>query len=121
MQHIIINKIISNNQQILVFLLRFSVALAQNTTGITTATAMAAAGRNGPLAPHMMPSAPHWRHEWMGDNPLSKRMCPEPFGPKPGIQHDGRGRGMPTLTWEEVTIKEGKKDDVVVPKWKLWA
>ena len=46
-QHIIINKIISNNQQILVFLLRFSVALAQNTTGITTATAMAAAGRNG--------------------------------------------------------------------------
>jgi hypothetical protein len=58
LQHIIINKIISNNQQILVFLLCFSAALAENTTGVTTATAMAAAGRNAPLAPHMTPSAP---------------------------------------------------------------
>ncbi len=58
-QHIFINKIISNNQQFFMFLLRFSVALAQNTTGVTTATAMAAAGGNAPLAPHMMPSAPH--------------------------------------------------------------
>ncbi len=32
-----------------------SVALAQNTTGVTTATTMAAAGGNGPLAPHMRP------------------------------------------------------------------
>jgi hypothetical protein len=39
-------------------LLHFSVALAQNTTGVTTATTMAAAGRNGPLAPHMRPCAP---------------------------------------------------------------
>ncbi len=56
------------------FLLHFSVALAQNTTGVTTATAMAAAGRNGPLAPHMTPSAPCQCHKWMGDNPPSKRM-----------------------------------------------
>jgi hypothetical protein len=42
-----------------VFLLHFSVALAQNTTGITTATTMAAAGRNGPLAPHMRPCELH--------------------------------------------------------------
>jgi hypothetical protein len=57
LQDIIIKKRISNKQLILVFLLHFSVALAQNTTGITTTTAMAAAGRNGPLAPNMMPSA----------------------------------------------------------------
>jgi hypothetical protein len=56
------------------FLLHFSVALAQNTTGITTATAMAAAGGNGPLAPHMTPSAPCQHHKWMGDIPPSKRM-----------------------------------------------
>ncbi len=56
------------------FFLHFLVALAQNTTGVTTATAMATAGRNGPLAPHMTPSAPRRCHEWMGNNPLSKRM-----------------------------------------------
>ncbi len=56
------------------FYYTFSVALAQNTTGITTATTMAATGRNGPLAPHMMPSDPRRCHEWMGNNPLSKRM-----------------------------------------------
>jgi hypothetical protein len=56
LQDIIMNKIISYKQLILVFLLHFSVALAQNTTGITTTTAMAAAGGNGPLAPHMTPS-----------------------------------------------------------------
>ncbi len=51
-----------------------SVALAQNTTGVTTSTTMAAAGRNGPLAPHMRPCT--WRQliEWMGDNPPSLRM-----------------------------------------------
>jgi hypothetical protein len=58
LQDIIINKIISNKQLILLLLLTFSVALEQNTTGITTATAMAATGGNGPLAPHMMPCAP---------------------------------------------------------------
>ncbi len=37
-------------------------------------------------------------------------LCRKPFGPKPGIQHHGRGRGVPTLTWEEVTIiREGKR------------
>ncbi len=69
LQDIIINKIIYNKQLILVFLLHFSVALAQNTMGITTATAMADASRNGFLAPHMMPSAPRRCHEWMGNNP----------------------------------------------------
>jgi hypothetical protein len=39
------------------FLLSFSVALAQNTTGIIIATTIAAAGRNGPLVPHMRPFA----------------------------------------------------------------
>jgi hypothetical protein len=57
-----------------VFLFLFSVALAQNTTGITTTTTMAAAGGNGPLAPHMRPGAPRRRVEWMGDNPQSLRM-----------------------------------------------
>ncbi len=35
--------------------------------------------------------------------------CSRPSGPKPEIQHNQRGRGMPTLTWEEVTIREGKR------------
>jgi hypothetical protein len=35
---------------------------------------MAAAGRYGPLAPHMRPCAPRRRVEWMGDNPPSLRM-----------------------------------------------
>ena len=58
LQYIVIHKIIAYKQLILVFLLHFSVALAQNTTGITTASTMATAGRNGPLAPHMRPCAP---------------------------------------------------------------
>ncbi len=29
------------------------------------------------------------------------------LAPKPEIQHDRRGRGVPTLTREEVTIREG--------------
>jgi hypothetical protein len=58
LQHIVINTIIVSKKLVLVFSLHFSVALAQNTTGITTATMMAAIGRNGPLAPHMMPCAP---------------------------------------------------------------
>ncbi len=44
--------------------------------------------------------------------------CRRPFCPKPEVQHNRRGKGMPTLTWEEVTIREGV---VVVPKRKLWA
>ncbi len=56
------------------FLFLFSAALAQNTTGVTTATTMAAAGGNGPLAPHMRPCAPRQRVGWMGDNLLSLRM-----------------------------------------------
>jgi hypothetical protein len=68
------NKLLGNKQLILVFLFPFSVALAQNTAGITTATTMAAAGGNGPLAPHMRPGAPCRCIKWMGDNPPSLRM-----------------------------------------------
>jgi hypothetical protein len=35
---------------------------------------MTAAGRNGPLVPHMRPCAPHRRNVWIGDNRPSKRM-----------------------------------------------
>ncbi len=51
-----------------------SVALAQNTMGVTTTTTMAIADRNGPLAPLMRPCAPCWHSIWMGDNPPSLRM-----------------------------------------------
>jgi hypothetical protein len=71
LQNIIINKIIAYKQLILVFLLHFSVALAQNTTGVTTATTMAAASRNGPLALHMRPCAPRQDFKWMDDYPPS--------------------------------------------------
>ncbi len=74
LQYIVINKLFGNHQLILVFLFLFSVAVAQNTIGVTTATTMAATSRNGPLAPHMRPCAPHLRVEWMGDNPPSLRM-----------------------------------------------
>jgi hypothetical protein len=47
LQYIVINKLFGNHRLILVFLFLFSVALAQNTTGITTATTLAAAGGNG--------------------------------------------------------------------------
>jgi hypothetical protein len=43
LQHIVKNKIVAVKQLTLVFLLHFSVALAQNTIGITTATTMAGA------------------------------------------------------------------------------
>jgi hypothetical protein len=70
------NKRFGNKQLILVFLFLFSVALVQNTTGVTTATTMATAGGNGngPLAPHMRPGASRRRIKWMGDNPPSLRM-----------------------------------------------
>jgi hypothetical protein len=74
LQYIVINENFANKQLNLVFLFLFSVALAQNTTGVTTATTMAAAGRNGPLAPHMRHCA--WRRcfELLDDNPPSKQM-----------------------------------------------
>ncbi len=74
LQYIVINKLFANHQLSLVLLFLFSVALSQNTTGVTTATTMAAAGGNGPLAPHMKPCAVRRRVEWMGDNPPSLRM-----------------------------------------------
>jgi hypothetical protein len=55
-------------------LLLFSVAIAQNTTGVTTTTTMAAAGGNGPLAPHMRPCAPRQCFKWMDNNPPSLQM-----------------------------------------------
>ena len=72
--NIVMNKLFCDKQLILVFLFLFSVAVAQNTTGVTTATTMAAAGRNGPLAPHMRPCAPRRCVQWMADNPPSLRM-----------------------------------------------
>jgi hypothetical protein len=48
LQYIDINKLFGNHQLILVFLFLYSVALAQNTTGITTATTKAAAGGMAP-------------------------------------------------------------------------
>jgi hypothetical protein len=57
LQNIVINKIIVSKKLVLLFSLHVSVALVQKTTGVTTATTMAAAGRNGPLAPHMRPCA----------------------------------------------------------------
>ncbi len=74
LQYIVINKLFCNHQLILVFLFLFSVALAQITTGVTTATTMAAAGGNGSLAPHTRPCAPRRRFEWMGNNPPSLQM-----------------------------------------------
>ncbi len=68
------NKLFGNKKLILVFLFLFLVALAQNTTGVTTATTMAAASENGPLAPHMRPGAPRRRVKWMGNNPPSLQM-----------------------------------------------
>jgi hypothetical protein len=58
LQYIVINTLFGNHQLILVFLFLFSVALAQNTTGVATTTTMATTGGNGPLAPHMRPCAP---------------------------------------------------------------
>jgi hypothetical protein len=58
LQYIVINEILDYKKLTLVFLLHFSVALSQNSTGITTATTMAAASKNSPLAPHMRPCAP---------------------------------------------------------------
>jgi hypothetical protein len=69
LQHIIIDKIIDSKKLVLVISFHFSEAIAQNTTGVTTATTMAATGGNGPQAPHMRPCAPHRCLKWMGDNP----------------------------------------------------
>ncbi len=73
LQYMVIHTKIDYKQIVLVFLLKVSVALLQNTTGITTATTMAAAGRNGSLSPHVRPCAPCWRFEWIGYNPWASR------------------------------------------------
>jgi hypothetical protein len=63
LQYVVIPKKNESKQLILLFLMQFSVALLQNTTGVTTATTMANAGGNGPQAPHMRPCAPRRRFE----------------------------------------------------------
>jgi hypothetical protein len=57
-----------------VFFFLFTVTVAQNTTGVTTATTMAAAGGNGPLAPYMRSCAQRRCFKLLDDNPPSKRM-----------------------------------------------
>jgi hypothetical protein len=52
----------------------FFSSLRTNTTTITTATTIAAASGNGPLAPQMRPCPPRRHIKWMGDNPLSKQV-----------------------------------------------
>ncbi len=41
---------------------------------VTTVTTIAAAGGNGPLAPHMRPCTTCWHVKWMSDNPPSKQI-----------------------------------------------
>jgi hypothetical protein len=72
-QFIVIHINIEYKQLILVFIAFFS-SLSTNTTGITTATTMAAAGNNDSLAPHMRPCATRQCTKWMGDNLRSKRI-----------------------------------------------
>jgi hypothetical protein len=74
LHYVVMNKLFGNKQLILVFLFLFSVALSQNTTGVITATTMAAAGKYASLVPHIRPGAPRQRVKWMGNNPLSLRM-----------------------------------------------
>jgi hypothetical protein len=71
LQSIVKDEIIDYKQLLLVCIAFFSisVALAQYKTGVTTATTMAATGRNGPLAPYMRPCAPRQHFKWMGNNP----------------------------------------------------
>ncbi len=44
-----------------------------------------------------------------GDHTGIVQLCSRPSAPKPEIQHNRRGRGVPTLTREKVTIREGKR------------
>jgi hypothetical protein len=100
------DKIILFKQLISVFFAFFSisVALAQNTTGIITATTMAAAGGNGPLAPHMRPCAPRRCIKWMGDNPPSLRMY--------------FWGGLRVCMALKVLLCSG--DDVLPQNWSVW-
>ncbi len=59
-------------------------------------------GRISPMLMQGSPLVP-------GDHTGIVQLCRRLSGPKPEIQHDRRGRGVPTLTWEEVTNKEGKR------------
>jgi hypothetical protein len=68
LQDIFINKIIKKNS---VFIAFFS---SLSTNHNWHHTAMAATGRNGPLAPHMRPCTPHRHIEWMDKKNPSKLM-----------------------------------------------
>ncbi len=81
-----------------------SIAIAQNTTGVTTATTMAAAGKNGSLAPHIRPWAPRRRIKWMGDNPPSLRMY--------------FGGGMRVYMALKALLCSG--DDELPQHWSVW-
>ncbi len=62
-------------------------------------------GRVSPKKTQGSPPSSTGRHYTTGIVRLSRR----PSGPKPEIQHDRRGRGVPTLTWEEVNIRESNR------------
>jgi hypothetical protein len=51
----------------------------------------------------------HNEIQYIPNNRTITYACSKPVGPKPEIQHNQRGRGVPTLTREEVTLREGKR------------
>ncbi len=79
--------------------MHFSLALAQNTTGVTTATTMATAGGNGPLAPHMSPCALRQCVKLIGDNLPSKQIRYN-FGGVDGVYGP---QNTPMLWWCIIT------------------
>ncbi len=52
---------------------------------------------------------PHPPHSPQANETLPALHCSRPFCPKLEIQHDRRGRGVPTLTGEEVTVQRKKR------------
>ncbi len=69
-------------------------------------------GRVSPKKMQGSPPSSTRRHYWIscpGGLQGIVELCRRPSGPKPEIQHNRRGRGVPTLTWEEVIIREGKR------------
>ncbi len=72
LQYVVIDTIIAYKQLIPCFYCIFS-SLSTNTTGVATAVTMAAAGGNGPLAPHMRPCSSCWCVQSMGKTPQASR------------------------------------------------
>ncbi len=69
LQYNVMTIFFGNKQIILVFYFFFQQPQHKKTIGVTTATTMAAASGNAPLAPHMRSSAQRRRVQWMGNNP----------------------------------------------------